>query len=96
MQLIDNFESLRYRREGCFSSKPWASLSSGIWVKECVDRPYVTDLMKCRFLCKLRFNVADWLNSGVGQTTIRYRIIETVLPQRKRLRPVEPFPRYVE
>ncbi len=93
LQLIERFDALDYRHKVCFSSK-CLSLSSVVWIKECRDWPYVTDLMKYRFLYKQRFDVADWLNGGTGRPSIPYRIMESILCPRKKIRPFQPLPGY--
>lgn len=91
-ELIKRFDGLPYKSKVCFSSKNMEKLSSVVWIKECNDRPYVTDLTKYQFLYKHRFDVADWLNGGDGKPNFIYRIFERILCPAKRLNPFVPLP----
>ena len=89
--LIERFDALPYEHKVCFASKPRPAQTSFVWIEECFDRPYVTDLMKYRFLYKRRFDVADWLNGGTGRATLWYRMMEVILCPRKQLSPFKPL-----
>lgn len=93
---IERFDHLAFKHKICFSSSFRPTLSSVIWIKECNDWPYVTDLMKYRFLYKRRFDLADWLNGGTGQPSFLYRTIESIVCPKKQLKPFKPLPGYMQ
>ena len=67
-EMLSTFDQLPYSHKVCFTARNYPDLTSTIWIHECADELYVTDIYTHRELVWRHFDVVDWLNGGTGQT----------------------------
>lgn len=66
-EMLSAFDQLPYGHKVCFTARNHPDLASVVWIDECADQPYVTDIYTHRKLVWRHFDAIDWLNGGTGQ-----------------------------